>query len=336
MYLGSLRNTYPQLVKRLKLGVILYYLYYVPKGFLQRCFQRGLINIALDAIAQQRMEKATYHLPVIESHSSIASLEVHFLTGKRFWYQTCFCAYSLAQQTSLSICPIIYSDGSLEQRHQNEIRRIFPNVKIHLQKELDDRINTYLPKDRFPYLNERRQNYPNIRKLIDIHVGSTGWKLVLDSDMLFFRDPGFLINWLRSPQQPCCMIDTETAYGYSNELMAELAGANIPDRLNVGICGLKSEDIYWEQLEFWCKTSIEQQGTHYYQEQALVAMLMAGKLYTVAPAEEYIVMPDREEVIQPKAILHHYVADSKPLYFRYGWKHVLSNDNPSTQMRQAS
>jgi hypothetical protein len=28
-------------------------------------------------------------------------------------------------------------------------------------------------------------------------------------------------------------------------------------------------------------------------------------------------------VVAPKAVLHHYVADSKSWYFRYGWKHIL-------------
>jgi len=132
------------------------------------------------------------------------------------------------------------------------------------------------------------------------------------------------------------MVDVETAYGYSETLMSSLALAGIPERLNVGICGLKSDDIDWEQLEHWCKTLIKQQGTHYYQEQALVAMLMAGKTCVVAPTEDYIVMPPLEEVMNPHAVLHHYVANSKSWYFRYGWKHVLQNDRQTNAMRQAS
>ena len=62
--------------------------------------------------------------------------------------------------------------------------------------------------------------------------------------------------------------------------MTSLTKAPIPQRVNVGICGLKSDDLDWEQLESWCKTLIEQQGTHYYQEQALIAMLMAGQSCT--------------------------------------------------------
>lgn len=129
------------------------------------------------------------------------------------------------------------------------------------------------------------------------------------------------------------MVDVENSYGYSNSLMVSLTQAEIPKQLNVGICGLKSEEIDWDKLEFWCKTTIEQEGTHYYQEQALTAMLMAGHSCAVAPKEEYIVMPSREEAIAPKAILHHYVAGSKPWYFRYGWKHVVQSDRQLAAMR---
>jgi hypothetical protein len=79
-------------------------------------------------------------------------------------------------------------------------------------------------------------------------------------------------------------------------------------------------------MEFWCKRLIEEEGTHYLQEQALVAMLLAGKSCDIAPAEEYIVLPNREEVMNPKGTLHHYVDNSKRWYFRYGWRHILKSD----------
>jgi hypothetical protein len=315
-----------EFLKRWKLGSLFYRLYYRPKGFLERCFRRGLLNWIIDAQSQQQMEMAVYQLKSIVQQSTTESLNIYFLTGKKFWYQTCFCAYSMAQHTHLRLQPVIFDDGSLEPSHQTEIQRIFPNAQIILKSEIAERINTYLPAHQFPYLHERRQNYPNIRKLTDIHIGSTGWKLVLDSDMLFFRPPTHLLHWLQNPQQPCHMVDVETAYGYPNDFMQTLASAPITERINVGICGLKSEDIDWEKLEYWCKTMIETHGTHYYQEQALIAMLMAGQSCTVVPVEDYIVMPNRAEVMHPKAILHHYVADSKPWYFRYGWRQAVESE----------
>ncbi|MEM1394502.1 MAG: glycosyl transferase [Cyanobacteria bacterium P01_H01_bin.150] len=319
MILKSLRKT----AKGLGLGVIFYRLYHLPKGFLDKCFRKGSINMMIDDRARIQMEAAAYNLEPVQEYTTGKPLEIHFLTGKKFWYQTCFCAYSMVQQAKVNIRPVVYDDGTLEQKYVLEIKRIFPDAKIVSIEEIEERLDKFLPVSKFPYLRERRANYPNMRKLIDIHIASSGWKLVLDSDMLFFHHPTFLLNWLESPQEFCYMIDVENSYGYSEALMTSLAQAEIPQKLNVGICGLKSDDIDWEQLESWCKQMIEKEGTHYYQEQAITAILMAGKPCAIAPEKEYIVMPQREEVINPQAVLHHYVADSKSWYFRYGWKQIL-------------
>ncbi|MBD2493034.1 glycosyl transferase [Nostoc sp. FACHB-280] len=314
------------LAKQWGLGAIAYKLYYAPKGFLEKISRQGSINMTIDYWSRLQMEAAADKLPTVEVKSSATFLDIYFLSGRKFWYQTCFCAYSMQQHTNLILRPIIYDDGSLDQQYQNKIKRIFPHAQIILLAEVEERIEQYLPQSKFPYLRERRLNYPNLKKLTDIHIGSQGWKLVLDSDMLFFNTPDFLLEWITSPQQPCHMVDVETCYGYSQTFMSSLAQAEITERLNVGICGLKSEDIDWEKLEYWCKTMIEKHGTHYYQEQALIAMLMAGQPCAVAPATDYIVLPNQAEVIQPKAVLHHYVACSKSWYFRYGWKHILSKN----------
>jgi hypothetical protein len=313
------------LAKKLKLGKLKYKLYYAPKNLICSLTRK---DAWIDLWSQLQMERAIYNLsPLQSSINKSTILNIYFLTGEKYWYQTCFCAYSMSKQIEkFDIRPIIYDDGSLDRTHQNKIIRILPNAKFILRQEIEEKINKYLPENKFPYLRERRINYPNIRKLTDIHVGSYGWKLVLDSDMLFFRTPHILLDWLKSPKQPCHMVDVETSYGYSSILMETLADAKISELINVGICGLKSDDIDWEKLEYWCKTMIKKEGKSYYQEQALVAMLMAGKSCIVSPASDYIVMPDRDEVIEPKAILHHYVADSKSWYFRYGWRHILKID----------
>ncbi len=316
-----------ELLKKLKLGVLAYKLYYAPKGFIKTIQRKGIINLAVDFQNRSQMEQAAYNLPT-KSYTDTENLNafnIYFLTGKKFWYQTCFCAYSMAQNSSYPLRLVIYDDGSLSQKYQDEIIRIFPNAKIILKPEIEEAINKHLPEARFPYLRERRLNYPNMKKVTDIHIGSHGWKLVLDSDMLFFRTPTVLLDWLNAPQQPCHMIDVETSYGYSPNLMSSLAGAEIADLINVGICGLKSDDIDWEKLEFWCKMMIQKEGKSYYQEQAIVAMLMANQPCIVVEASDYIVMPEEAEVINPKAVLHHYVADSKPWYFRYGWKHIIDS-----------
>lgn len=333
MTINSKPSSLRQLSRDLNFGVTLYRLYYAPKNFIQKCYRQGLINTGLAHRGLLQMEQAASSLKPIDLASSLNSLEVYFLTGRKYWYQTCFCAYSMLQQAQTNLRFVIYNDGTLEQSHKEEITRIFSNAEIVEPESVEARLEQYLPASKFPFLRERRLKQPLLRKLTDFHGGSQGWKLFLDSDMLFFRAPTFLLDWLKSPQEPCYMVDVKKAYGYSDDLMFSLAKAEIPDLVNIGILGLKSEDIDWEKIEIWLRTLIEQEGTHYNVTQGLTAMLLAGKPCAVAPVQEYVVMPEREEAIAPKAILHHYVADSKSWYFRYGWKHIVQSDRQLAAMR---
>jgi hypothetical protein len=318
----STLNQMQNLAKGLAIGKIAYWGYYAPKGWMHKSLKRGVVAQFVDQQAKRQMAAAARQLPPLTPTPNPD--RIYFLSGRQFWYQTCFCAYSLIIRSGVYVRPVIYDDGSLTEADAVAIRRIFPDAEIIAAAVTEAKLDQYLPSAQFPTLRSRRLEYFNLRKLTDIHVNSQGWKLVLDSDMLFFRQPEFLLNWLASPQQPCYMVDVETAYGYSDKLMRRLAGAIIPDKINVGICGLQSESIDWDELEYWCKTMIELEGTHYYQEQAMAAMLMARQASAIAPARDYILMPSQAEAQTPQAVMHHYVADSKPWYFRYGWKHLVN------------
>ena len=153
-------------------------------------------------------------------------------------------------------------------------------------------LDRHLPEARFPELRARRLNYPHLRKLTDIHCWRRGWTLVLDFDMLFFREPRFLLDWLAAPATACHMLDAMPAYGYSTHLMEELAGHPIPPLVNVGFCGLRSDAIDWDELERWCKELVAREGMSYFLEQAITAMLVAGKPRAEASAVDYRVLPD--------------------------------------------
>jgi hypothetical protein len=250
-------------------------------------------------------------------------LSVHLLTGGRFWYQSAFCLWTLSLQSRRSIAPVIYDDGTLETPMREALTRLFPKVTFVSKPEALARLDTLLPVERFPVLRERWINYPHIRKIIDPHVGSTEWKLVIDSDLLFFRSPDFLLRWLENPSRPLHAVDCETSYGYPVELMGRLAGQPIASLVNVGMAGLNGADIDWARLESWAKTLIENFGPNYYLEQALVAMLVAGRSCDIAPAPDYVTLPRLPEARDGAAVMHHYVAGSKRWYFEENWRNVM-------------
>lgn len=313
-------------LRRLGLGALAYRLYHAPLGALRESVAAGgPIEQWRTARGRAQMETAAHLLPAPEAPETARPLEVHLLTGRRFWYQTAFCLWTFAQHARRPLAPAIYDDGSLGDEHRAALSRLFPTTRHVGAAETIARLDAKLPLARFPTLRDRWKHYPNIRKLIDVHLEATGWKLVLDSDLLFFRRPDFLIDWLDAPDRPLHAIDIETCYGYSNALMVQLAAAPVAERLNVGLCGLRSEEIDWEQLEHRCRLLIEREGTHYFLEQALVALLLAGRPCAIAAAEDYVTLPRPPEVENCHAVMHHYVAGSKPWYFRRNWRHALQN-----------
>ena len=337
-------------------------LYRKPKDELQRMYRWGPRAYFSIERWKREMEKAAKELPIPDDQGAKSegqSVEIWFLTGKKFWYQTAFCAWTFAKHSGREVVLNLVDDGSLEAEHEEGLRRLFPKGVTLRKDSVKDQIESLLPTEQFPILRQRWDDYINIRKLTDVHLGSTGVKLVLDSDMLFFRRSDALLKWwdravaaesaeikgqraMVGSQEsegsisadssiqrsdisvsvfpPCLMVDCEESYGYSRPLMEELAGTSILPLLNVGICGLSSESLDWEELEQWCQILVEREGTSYYLEQALVAMLASRETPKVMTRKDYITFPTREQTLKGSGVLQHYVADSKPWYFRHAWE----------------
>ncbi len=206
------------------------------------------------------------------------------------------------------------------------LREKFTNAILHPHQTLVDRLEQKLPLAQFPCLRERWLNYPHIRKLIDVHLPGNGSRLVLDSDLLFWRHPRLLVDWLDDPQRPLHAVDIEENYGYPRELLTKIAGRPVPTCVNVGLMGLNSGEIDWDFLEQASSRLIREQGTSYYLEQALSALIVARSPHPaeVAPREDYLVLPDAAEVAKPTAVMHHYVDLSRDLYHTQAWQQAAS------------
>lgn len=310
--------------RSLGLGRLGYLCWHRPWAELARSRREGgPVNQWITRRGRLAMITAARSLPPLPAPPSDAP-EVCFLTGKRFWYQTAFCLWSLRHHAGRPLRAAFHDDGTFDPALAAEAARLFPGSRVLRLPEIEIAMDRHLPAARFPTLRARRLVYPNLRKLTDIHIRQHGWRLVLDSDMLFFRRPDLLLTWLDAPKQPLHMTDVNDAYGYSQSLMESLAGAVIPHRLNVGLCGLRSDAIDWDRLESWCRQLQESEGTSYYLEQALVAMMLAGRTCEVAPADDYILLPSDGECRKPTAAMHHYVDLSKRGYFRHAWRHPAS------------
>ncbi len=265
------------------------------------------------------MQKAAFCLPSVTSYTN--GLPLYFLTGKKYLYQTLFCIRSLSKSCKEQFKFILVDDGSFDAPLIAHINRLLPGAEIITQAIINQNLEKILPRDKYPILRHKREIYPHLKKLTDIHsLPIKGWKLVLDSDMLFFAPPIAITSWLKKPTQPLHMVDCMESYGYTRQLMETLTGAGIPPLLNVGAIGLNSASIQWNTMEEWIGTLEEKEGTSYYLEQALSAMLISTIPSLILSSDQYIVNPDENSIEHFNGILHHYVDLSKKGYFNKAWK----------------
>jgi len=301
-------------------GKLLYQLWHKPVTFLK---DGGPWQNSAKEVGRREMEAAAYTLPALPEFSS-PPVTLHLLTGKRYWFQSAFCLWSLSIVSQRPIIPILYDDGTLEKTHIEALLHLFPKLTLMGKDECLSKVDKLLPASRYPSIRERRLKNPLFKKLLDIHVGQIGWKLQIDSDLLFFRTPNTLLEWHDSPTQPLRAEDIANAYGYPIKLLNKLSGKQIPERVNTGLLGLRSEDLDWDKMEFWCRTLIKEKGPSYFQEQALVALHLAGKECIVPDPNAYVLFPNLPEATQCNAVMHHYVSNSKKWYFSRNWRRIPS------------
>lgn len=311
------------LASRFGLGRLAYRLWYQPIGAMRRSIREGgPLQQARDRAGHEAMRAAAAVQPCLSEPPVGPRAEIAFLSGPRYWHQTVFCFSSLQIHTPFRITPVVYDDGHMDDACRSAIRRVIPWVRFVSAAESEERLDALLPASRFPALRGRREGYPHLRKLTDIHVGSREFQLVADSDMLFFHRAPELEAWFRDPDW-LYMLDVQTAYGYPSKFLDELVGTPIPERINVGLYAVDGAAIDWDRVEHWCARQMLMHGPQYVQEQGLTAMLFAGRPATALSQQRYVVMPDAAEGARRSAVLHHYVDVSKRAYFRENWRQVI-------------
>jgi len=313
-------------------GKLLYHVWRRPYSYTRDLIKDGgPRQRRLTELGRQEMEAAAYMLPPPASGRG-KPVELHFLTGRNYWYQTALCLWSFAAASNRPLRPILFDDGSLSEPYIAPLKRLFPDLHVVTAAESLARLDEFLPESRYPSLRARRLVYPHLKKLLDLHVGQRGYRLQMDSDLLFFRNPDYLLDWHDNPQCPLRSEDIDTWYGYPLTMLAELAGCpSVPERVNAGVLGLRSEDFDWDKMEYWCRELLARKGPSYFQEQAFLAMLLAGRECIIPDPKDYIVFPRKPEALRCEAVMHHYVSESRRWYYQYNWRRFLgpSHDKAS-------
>lgn len=196
----------------------------VPPGI-----RRAAIALCRDRVARQavsRRESLAYHGEPVSLHMVLS--RSHLIMAQ-------LTLRSLEFHSRCSWAPVLHDDGTLEDGDVEEIRRNFPDARVVRRSEADEALAQGLAG--FPVCRENRTKHPWFLKVFDTrHYAPHERYVVIDSDLVFFRRPDFVLEWMRErPETFWFMEDTKEKYSSDRAGIEAAMGFPIWERVNSGL-----------------------------------------------------------------------------------------------------
>ncbi|RPH51030.1 MAG: hypothetical protein EHM85_08130 [Desulfobacteraceae bacterium] len=186
------QNKYFKILARPTYGLVLRLFKYLYKGYkkvLEASLSKYLGN-EYNSVQEVISILITPSIPCVVNGRP----EIHSLVSHKHIY-----CYLLAIKSLLrfynDVTVIVHDDGSLTKKDKHILKKHIKNINIIDRDYADEKINKILAD--YPNCRRYRDEYVNALQLFDFMLLCEANKIVsLDSDILFFKRPDALIDWL--------------------------------------------------------------------------------------------------------------------------------------------
>jgi hypothetical protein len=269
----------------------------------------GLAGYVKTIIGKRQMHKKATTLRIADFKQLNTKVTVVGVAGKANWYQMVFCLYSFYNNLGFNLKTVIIDDGTIDDELTKKIHSQVPFATIISHNEAGLRANEFFNAGKYLVINSLLNVFVVFKKLFHAHALVEGPVLVLDADMLFYKKPHELIEWMNSPDKPVYMYDKSSIYGLNSEVI--LKKLPIKHNVNTGIIGLNNKNFDFEKLERLAKNYMEVDGLNYLIEQALYAMYLNDMETICLSPTNYEIIPPKNEAKKPMAVMHHYPTENR-------------------------
>lgn len=166
---------------------------------------------------------------------TVEDLTVHTLVSSRTWHAGLLAAISFEQQTGRRWKFFIHEDGSVTEEARSKIKKLLPDVRLISRDESDTKMREVLCL--YPACLEQRGQYNLFLKFSDFAAFAPGNRfIVLDSDVIFYRRPVEILDWVDSGTDMCLYNeDTKEKYCIPRVHIKEDLGIDMWPRFNSGL-----------------------------------------------------------------------------------------------------
>jgi len=219
---------------------------------------------------------------------------------------------------------VIHSDGTLKEKHLDVIRRLFPSARIEDTRD-------FMPKHAsalqgYPVLKKFREEYPRFqsKKLLDQYFTSgKPLRLILDSDLLWFKEPTELVQSIRSGVPKPLMMSNQdarihVAFKDGKQTSDEVA------RANSGVVLYRDSQFSLAEVEAYVANT-DYMGRKF-TDQACFATVLKPDILSDST---YII----KGTLTGSVIMRHYTQPQREKFFLYGldhiWKDIVGFTRPN-------
>jgi len=242
--------------------------------------------------------------------------EVHVLTSGKDWLNLLWSLKTFYHYAQVKYRLCIHEDGSLSTTALETLETHFPDARI-LSRERMDSVTASALKTLPRSLAFRQTNNLSL-KVFDVVLSAESDRiLLLDSDLLFFERPEFLIEQASSLSLDRCWFnaDIESAYNVEPDDALRESGIRLVPRLNTGLALFRRDVLRLD----WFEEFLTLPGIlgHFWRiEQTLLALAGSRAGASVLPPE-YDVRLGRGGPFGP---VRHYVGEIRHLMYGEGMR----------------
>lgn len=142
---------------------------------------------------------------------------------------------SLEFHSGFSWAPVLHDDGTLTDEDVLELQTNFPDATVIRRGEADLALGDALTA--YPLCRMNRLKHPWFLKVFDTrHFAPHDRYIVIDSDIVFFRKPDFVLDWMeKRPETFWFMEDTKEKYSSGRAGIESEMGFPVWERVNSGL-----------------------------------------------------------------------------------------------------
>lgn len=248
----------------------------------------------------------------LQTKPSRTDFSVHMLMGSRDFLMGCWSIASFLRVMPEMGDLVVHSDGTLSSAELVVLKRLFPYARIeNTQTFLADHADLLVP---YPTLKEFRELYTRFQiRIIDQHfLSGKKFRLFLDSDLLWFREPKEIIDALHAG------VPTPLMMSNGEYVRMEFKDGSITDdvvsRPNGGIVLYREDQMDIDRMQEFLRRSDYLHKR--FGDQAWMAWTLKPSLL---PEDTYII----KGTLTSQIVVRHYTNPSRLKFYFYGLNRVF-------------